>query len=377
MSFVPVSSPHFCGNEKRYLQECIESGWVSSEGPFVSRFEAAFADKCDRKHGVAVSSGSAALEVAFSALKIQPGDEVIVPTFTIISCVAPLVRMGAKVVFVDSRPDTWCMDIAQVEAKVTPRTVAILAVHTYGLPVDMNPLIELTEKYGIALIEDAAESIGDHYRGRACGSFGVISTISFYANKHVSSGEGGMVLTNDAELAERCRSLRNLCFQREKRFYHEELGWNYRMSNLQAAMGLAQLEGLSETSRLKRALGTRYQQAFKALSGIQLPVDETEYANNGYWVFGLIFDPDTFPEADQVAKQLKQLDIGTRPFFYPMHLQPVFNEAGLFLHDRFPVSEHLSTQGLYIPSGASMSDEQIQQVCDAVTQVANAGVHSS
>ena len=290
--FIPVNEPLLHGNEWRYLQKCIDTGWVSSEGPFVRQFEEEFALRVGRRYGVAVANGSAALETAVAALGLGPGDEVIMPAFTIISCAAPVVRAGATPVLVDSDPFTWNMDVGQIAAKLTPRTKAIMAVHIYGLPVEMEPLLALAEKYGLQIIEDAAQMHGQTYRGRACGSFGAISTFSFYPNKLITTGEGGMVLTDDDRLAERCRSLRNLCFQPQKRFVHEELGWNFRMTNLQAAVGLAQLEQLDEFVSRKRRMGRRYAELLADTTALQVPVAKTNYAENIYWVYGLVLSDD-------------------------------------------------------------------------------------
>jgi perosamine synthetase len=246
--FIPVNVPLLNGNERKYLNECIDSGWISSEGPFVKKFEDEFAKLVNKKYAISVTSGSSALEAAISALDLNEGDEVILPTFTIISCVTPLIRLGVVPVFIDSNVDTWNMDVSQIEDKITSKTKAIMAVHIFGLPVDMDPLIKLSKEYGLLIIEDAAQAIGLEYKGRPCGSFGDISTFSFYSNKLITSGEGGMIVTDNEELAERCRSLRNLCFQPAKRFVHDEMGWNFRMTNLQAAVGLAQLERLSESN---------------------------------------------------------------------------------------------------------------------------------
>ena len=255
---IPVNLPRLNGNEKEYLIECIETNWISSEGTFVRSFEERFAATVGRAHGVAVSNGTAALDVAIEALGIGKGDEVILPSFTIISCVHQIVRCGAVPVLVDSDPDTWNMDVTQVEAKISSRTKAIMAVHIYGLPVDMDPLLELAAHHGLALIEDAAEMHGQTYRGRPCGSFGDISTFSFYPNKLITTGEGGMVVTDRTDLVESSRSLRNLCFQADKRFVHERLGWNYRMTNMQAAVGVAQLEQVKSAIARKREIGAMY-----------------------------------------------------------------------------------------------------------------------
>ena len=239
---VPANEPLLDGNEKQYLAECIDTGWISSEGPFVRRLEQEFAARVGRKHGIAVCNGSAALEAAVAALDLTAGDEVRPPTFTMISCATAILRAGAAPVVVDSDPETWNMRADQVAERITPRTKAILAVHIYGLPVDMDPILTFARDHGLKIIEDSAEMLGAAYRGKPCGSFGDISAFSFYPNKHVTTGEGGMIVTDDDALAERCRGLRNLCFQPGKRFVHEELGWNWRMSNLQAAVGVAQLE---------------------------------------------------------------------------------------------------------------------------------------
>ncbi len=366
---IPVNEPLLDGNERKYLLECIETGWISSEGPFVERFEAAFAARVGRKHGVAVSSGSAALEVCNAALGIGPGDEVIMPAFTIISCAAPVVRAGARPVLVDSDSATWNMDPRQVEARVTPRTRAIMVAHTYGLPVDMDPVLAIARRHGLALIEDAAEMHGQAYRGRPCGSFGELSAFSFYPNKHVTTGEGGMVVTDDAALAQRCRSLRNLCFRPEARFVHEELGWNFRMTNLQAALGLAQLERLDDTLRKKRAMGAEYTRLLRGTRGVQLPLERTDYAESVYWVYGLLLEESAGFDPREAMRRLAQAGVGTRPFFWPMHRQPVFEKMGLFAGERYPVAERLGSHGFYLPSGVALTSAQIDTVGRTVKEL--------
>jgi perosamine synthetase len=366
---IPVNTPLLDGNEKKYLLECIESGWISSEGPFVRRFEESFAERVCRHHGIAVSNGTAALDAAVEALAIGPGDEVILPAFTIISCIGQIIRAGATPVLVDSDPVTWNMDVRQVEAKITPRTRAIMAVHIYGLPVDMDPLLEIAARHGLAVIEDAAQMHGQTYKGRPCGSFGDLSTFSFYPNKHVTTGEGGMVLANDDKLAEDCRSLRNLCFQPHKRFVHERLGWNLRMTNLQAALGLAQLERLDEFLARKRRMGARYDAAFSALPALQLPLTKTGYACNAYWVYGLVLGEERNMDAEEAMRQLAARGIGTRPFFCPMHWQPVLQRKGLFEGESYPIAERLYTRGFYIPSGLGLADAKQDRVCEVVAEV--------
>ena len=366
---VPVNEPLLNGNEEKYLVECIRTGWISSEGPFVTRFEEQVAARVGRKHGVAVANGSVALEAAVVALGIGPGDEVILPTSTIISCAAAIVRAGATPVLVDCDPQTWNMNVDQVEARITSRTKAIMAVHIFGLPVDMDPLLALARKRGLKVIEDAAEVIGQTYRGRACGSFGDISTFSFYPNKHVTTGEGGMLVADDPALAARCRSLRNLCFKPEQRFVHDELGWNFRLSNLQAALGVAQLERLDKSVAIKRRMGARYADLLKGTRGIRLPMASTPYADNIYWVYGLVLDDDVPFDAKEAMARLAKLGIGTRPFFWPMHQQPVLRNMGHFGGERYPVAERVARRGFYIPSGMALSDGQIERSAAAVKEI--------
>lgn len=368
MSSIPVNAPLLDGNERKYLLECIETGWISSEGPFVQEFEKQFAARVARKHGIAVSNGTTALDAAVDALGIGPGDEVILPAFTIISCIGQIVRAGATPVLVDSNPVTWNMDVAQIEARITPRTRAIMVVHIYGLPVDMDPVLDLARRYGLRIIEDAAEMHGQTYKGKPCGSFGDISTFSFYPNKLITTGEGGMIVTDDDELAETCRSLRNLCFQPQQRFVHDRLGWNLRMTNMQAALGLAQLERLDEFVLRKRRMGTRYAELLAGLPGVQLPLPATEYAKNIYWIFGLILNEGNI-DAKEAMRRLAEEGIGTRPFFCPMHQQPVLRERGLFADECHPVAERLYRQGFYIPSGLALTDDQIDEVAEKIWKV--------
>jgi perosamine synthetase len=367
---IPVNAPLLDGNERRYLQQCIDEGWISSEGPFVSEFERRLAARVGRRHGVAVSNGSAALETAVAALGLGPGDEVIVPSFTIISCVAPLVRAGVTPVLVDSDPKTWNMNPADVERRVTSRTRAIMVVHIYGLPVDLDPILATARRHGLRVIEDAAEMHGQTYRDRACGSFGDLSVFSFYPNKHVTTGEGGMVLADDDALAERCRQLRNLCFvPGKRRFVHEDLGWNFRMTNLQAAVGLAQLERLDEFVARKRRMGRRYTELLRDVPGLQLPLDRTDYAASVYWVYGLVLGDEVPFDAEEAMRRLAARGIGTRPFFFPMHAQPVFQRMGLFAGERYPVADRLAARGFYIPSGLALEEQDIERVASAVREV--------
>lgn len=363
---IPVNEPLLNGNERKYLLQCIETGWISSEGPFVKEFERKFAARVGRKYGIAVTNGTAAIDAAVEALGIGPGDEVILPTFTIISCIAQIVRSGATPVLVDSDPLTWNMDVTQIEDKITPRTKAIMVVHVYGLPVDMDPVLDIALRHGLRVIEDAAEMLGQTYRGKSCGSFGDISTFSFYPNKHITTGEGGMIVTDDEELAEASRSLRNLCFRPERRFVHDRLGWNLRMTNLQAALGLAQLERLDEFVERKRAMGALYTALLKDCCSIQLSLTETEYAENIYWVFGLVLNDDIPFDAEEARRRLTSAGVDSRPFFWPMHEQPVLRGMGLFEGVSYPVAERLARRGLYLPSGLAASCSQLEMVARTV-----------
>lgn len=356
---IPVNTPLLNGNEKKYLNECIDTGWISSEGPFVSRFENEMATYAGRKFGIAVSNGSAALDIAVRAIGLQNGDEVILPTFTIISPAQSIVYAGAKPVLVDANPITWCMDVAKIEEKITVRTKAILVVHIYGFPTDMDKVIELANKYKLHIIEDAAEMHGQTYKGKKCGSFGHISIFSFYPNKHITTGEGGMILCDDESLAEKCRYYRNLCFEPGRRFIHHELGWNYRMTNLQAALGVAQLERIDEHIKRKREIGNLYNTLLAGTEGIELMPRQTDYAQNIYWTYCII---GKTKKADELMKQLAEKGVGTRPFFFPMHLQPVFHNKGWYINEQYPVAEHISEYGFYLPCGLGITDSEIEFV---------------
>lgn len=371
MNFVPVNEPLLNGNEKKYLMECIDSGWISSEGPFVAEFEERFAAMHNRKHAIAVSNGTAALQISLNLLDLKPGDEVIVPTFTIISCVSAVLYSGANPVLVDCDPNTFNASPQTILNAITEKTKAILLVHIYGLPVDMKNVIEVCKSKNIYLIEDCAEAIGLKYYEKLCGSFGDISVFSFYPNKHITTGEGGMILTDQDWIKERSTSYRNLCFQKEKRFVHNEIGWNYRMTNLQAAVGLAQLERLDEFIEIKRSIGTRYRNALKDCLGLQLPIHETNYANNIYWVFSLVIEEESAFNANELNELLHDKNIGTRPFFFPMHKQPIFQSMGLFENESYPNAEKISSKGIYIPSGMALKDHDLEYVIKTIFDIMN------
>lgn len=371
MSFIPVNEPLLNGNEKKYLCECIDTGWISSEGPFVKEFEQKMSASVNRKYGIAVSNGTAALEVSIQALGIKEGDEVIMPAFTIISCAMAVTKAGGVPVLVDSDPYTWNMKVDEIEEKITPRTKAVMIVHLYGLPVKADEILALAKKYHLKVIEDAAEMHGQTYNGRPCGSFGDISTFSFYPNKHITTGEGGMIVTDDEELAKRCRMIRNLCFREDVRYVHDEISDNYRFTNLQAAVGLAQLERLDEFVEKKRRMGKYYTEKLRKIDGLRLPVEKTEYADNIYWVYGIVLDKNIQADNKTIQKLLAKEGIGSRTFFWCMHEQPVYLEQGLFGGETYPDAEYLARKGFYIPSGLALTEEQMETVTDKLVKVVN------
>ncbi len=368
-SFIPVNEPLIGAREQSYVMDCMRTGWISSEGPYVAKFERAWASYCGVRHGVAMSSGTAALFAAVDALRLEPGDEVIMPAFTIIGCAQAIIAARAVPVLVDADERTWCMDVAQVAGRITARTRAIMAVHLYGHPVDMAPLRALTDCHGLRIIEDAAEAHGAEYRSARAGSLGDVGCFSFYANKILTTGEGGMLVTDDEQLAARARSYRNLAFRPERRFYHTELGYNYRMTAVQAAIGLAQAEEIDARVERKRAIGRRYTELLAGLEGVAVPVEEP-WARNVYWMYGLVLDERLGFDAAVLAARLRRRGVDTRPFFLGMHEQPALLERGLFAGERYPVAERIARQGLYLPSGLTLTDEQIETVARIVREEA-------
>ena len=379
---IPVNEPLIGEKEFQYVTECLKSGWISSAGKFIDEFEEKWAAYCGMKYGIAVSSGTAALQIAVECLDLKSGDEVIMPTFTIISCVLSVIYNGGKPVLIDSEPKTWTMDTSQIEKKITERTKAIMPVHIYGHPCNMEPIWELAKKYNLVIIEDSAEAHGaeyrveiqsdkenhKHYKWEKCGSLGDISCFSFYANKIITTGEGGMVLTNNEEYAEKAKLLRNLCFRKERRFYHTELGHNFRLTNLQAAIGLAQLERINELVEKKRWIGRLYNEKLKDVSGLILPVEEL-WAKNVYWMYGILLDDKTGMDANEFAIRLREYGVNTRPFFLGMHEQPVFHQMGLFKDESYPVAEKIARQGLYLPSGLTIKEKEIKKIIKAIEEI--------
>ncbi|MBI3456862.1 MAG: DegT/DnrJ/EryC1/StrS family aminotransferase [Candidatus Rokubacteria bacterium] len=362
---IPVSDPKLDGNELRYVTQCIQSNWISSAGRFVREFEDAFAAAMGCRYGVAVSNGTTALHLALAALGLGPGDEVIIPSFTMIATANAIRYTGAMPVLVDSERETWNLDVTQLPNKITPRTRGILLVHTYGHPVDMDPLLGLAEQHRLWVVEDAAEAHGAHYKGRPVGSPGRTASFSFYANKIITTGEGGMVTTNDAELARVARRLRDHAFSDERHFWHKYLGFNYRMTNLQAAVGLAQTERLDEFVEIRRRNAARYTKALSKIPGLTPPV-ERPWARNVYWMYGVLVEDEFGVSRDELRRRLARRGIETRTFFIPMHLQPIYYQH--FKSQRYPVSEELCQRGLYVPSGATLTEAEIDYVCEMVRE---------
>ncbi len=381
---IPVSEPLIGAKEIEYVNECLRTGWISSAGRFIEEFEQKWADYCGMKYGIAMSNGTTALQAAVACIGLHPGDKVIMPTFTIISCVQAILYNGGVPVLVDSDPRTWCMDVAQVLKKVEMeinkgdgKLKAIMPVHIYGHPVDMDPILAIAEKYHLKIIEDAAEVHGAEYltgrdsthpQWKRCGGFGHLSIFSFYANKLITTGEGGMVLTNDPVYAEKARSLRNLCFRPEQRFLHSELGHNFRLTNLQAAIGLGQLERIEEIVAKKRWMGRAYTKRLQDIPGLQLPVEES-WARQVYWMYGVVLNANIGINAIQFAQKLKDQGVETRPFFLGMHEQTVFKNMGLFRDKQYPVAERIARQGLYLPSGLTLTEQQMDKVFETVKTI--------
>ncbi len=362
---IPVCEPSISKREEELVIDCLRTGWISSAGKYIDLFEESWAAYCGMGHGIAVSSGTAALQISVRLLDLKPGDEVIMPSFTIISCAQAVTECGGVPVLVDSDPVNWQMDVSQIRQKISPKTRAIMVVHIYGHPADMSPIMDLAEEFGLKVIEDAAEAHGAEYKGRKCGGMGDISVFSFYANKLITTGEGGMVLTRSDELGEKARDLRNLCFQKSRRFYHEDLGYNFRMTNIQAALGVAQFERIDQIVERKRSIAKAYWDRLKDATGIVLPVEEP-WGRSVYWVYGIVLETVTRMNNEQFSQRLFVQGVDTRPFFLGMHEQPVFHKMGLFVNEKYPVAERLARQGLYLPTGLTIKENEIDQVCNAV-----------
>jgi perosamine synthetase len=368
---ISVNKPAFLGNEKKYLLDCINTGWISSDGNYVKKFEKKFSKFVDRKFSTTVSNGSVALEIALRALKLKKGSEVILPTFTIISCCNAIINAGLKPILVDCDLKTFNMDIQEVKKKISKRTSAIMVVHIYGITVNIDPILEIAKSKKIKIIEDASEMHGQEYKRKKCGTFGDVSTFSFYVNKHITTGEGGMILTNKKKIYEEILKLKNLYFGKSTdRFKHKEIGWNQRFTNLQAAVGLAQLERIDQIVKKKIFIGEYYSKRLRTLSHkIHLPLKNTNYCKNIFWVYALVIKNNIKINAKFLIKTLRKKGIECRPFFYPMHLQPVYKKMKIFNNLKYPNSEVISNKGFYIPCGLGISIKEQNKVIKALLDV--------
>jgi len=362
---IPVAAPVFAGREKEYVADCMETGWVSSGGKYVELFEAAFAEFCGVRHAIACCNGTAALHVTLAALGVGPGDEVIVPTLTFVATANAVTYCGARPVFVDSEPATWNLDPEQVEAKVTPRTKGIVAVHLYGHPAEMDELRGVARRHGLFLLEDAAEAHGALYKGRPAGSLGDAAAFSFYGNKIIATGEGGMVTTDDDSLAARVRLLRGQGVDPERRYWFPVVGYNYRMMNLPAAIGLAQLERADWHTGRRREVAAGYMRLLRYVTRLRWQ-DESEWARHAYWMFTVILGRESPVGRDALMARLAERGVETRPVFYPVHLLPPYREAAR--GEEFPVAESLARRGLSLPTWAGLSHAELNYVCESLRE---------
>jgi len=371
IKFIPVNVPKIFFEDKINVKDCLNSGWISSEGSYVKDFEKKFSKYNKRKYGVAVSSGTAALEVALKALNLKPKDEVIIPAFSIISTALCVVKLGLKPILVDSDIKNWNMNVNEVIKKISKKTKAIIVTHIYGFPVDMQKIIKVATARNIKIIEDAAEMIGQKYKNRICGSFGDLSTFSFYANKHITTGEGGMILTNNKTLYEKCKSLRNLCFGVENnRFNHDDIGWNYRLTNVQAAIGCGQLKNISWIIKRKREIGRRYHSLLQSNDKVIIQPTKNYFSKNIYWVFGVLIKSNIKIKKEKIVKMLLKKNIQTRNFFLPMHKQKIFKKMNIFSKkEKFSNAEYLSRNGFYLPSGLGIKNYQIDYIAKTLNKI--------
>jgi len=357
---IPVYQPYFHGNEKRYVNECLDSSWISSKGKFISEFEEKFASYTGAAHATSVCNGTVALHLALLALDIQPGDEIIVPTLTYIASVNTIIQTGAKPIFVDSLAETWQIDPADVRRKITPKTRAVMAVHLYGHPCDMQPLMAICNAHNLLLIEDCAEAFGTYYRGQHVGTFGDIATFSFYGNKTLTTGEGGMVTMKDKMIYARAAHLKNQGVSHGVQYWHDIVGYNYRMTNICAAIGLAQLEKVDEILSKKRDLAERYKQGLKNLPLITH--EETGDVTHSFWMCSILLNEAK--DRDPLREHLTAAHIETRPLFYPVHLMSMYGKQ----NEKHPIAESLGSRGINLPSWPGMAHEQADKVIKTIEE---------
>lgn len=365
MSRISIANPVFNGNEKKYLMECIDTGWVSANGRFINEFEEKFAKFCGTKYAIACSNGTVTLHLILVAMGIGPGDEVIMPTLTYIATANAVRYCGATPVFVDSEEGTFNMDPQKLEEKITERTKAIMPVHLYGLPADMKPIMEIASKHGIPVVEDAAEAHGAEYHGQKVGSFGLASSFSFFGNKIITCGEGGMITTNDEQLYQRMKLLKGQAVSPQKRYWHVDVGYNYRMTNMQAAIGLGQLENIDWHMNQRKRVADLYK---KYLQGAEKYLKLQKVPDNSksvYWMSNVILQDAVKKERDEVMCEMEKCDIEMRPVFYPMHIMPpYFDEKA-----SYPIAEKLGARGISLPSHAMLQEEDVKYICDCLKRI--------
>jgi perosamine synthetase len=367
-NFIPVFEPVFVGNERRYIIDCLKTGWISSKGQYIERFEKAFSRFCNAEYGVCCSSGTAALHLACEALGIGNGDEVIIPDFTIIVSANSVIFSGARPVLVDIEKKTWNIDPYKIEEKITKNTKAIMVVHMYGHPVDFDPILKIAKKHKLYIIEDCCQAHGAEYKGKKVGGIGDIGCFSFYANKVITTGEGGMLVTNSKRIYEKACCLRNQAFI-EPRFMHTEIGFNYRLTNLQAAIGLAQLERIDYILEQKLRIARLYSKYLKNIKEIALPY-QAKWAKNIYWMYSILIEDFFGMSRDMVMKNLRYRGIDTRAFFYPLHSQPVFRSGAdkrfPSTKGSYPISDYVACRGLYLPSAINLTESKIKRICNQI-----------
>ena len=364
---IPVAAPALVGREREYVLDCLDSTWISSSGSYLERFESAFAEFCGVRHAISCCNGTVAVHLALLAHGVGPGDEVIVPTLTYVATANPVVYCGAQPVFVDSEPHTWNMDPERVAAAITPKTRGIVVVHLYGHPVDMDPILEMAERHNLWVIEDAAEAHGARYRGRVVGSMGSLSTFSFYGNKIITSGEGGMVVTDDERLARLVRQLHGQGQDPQQRYWFPMVGFNYRMTNIEAAIGLAQLERIDWHLSRRREIAGWYREELADVEGIELS-PQAPWAESAFWIACAVLDTAKFGSRDDVMAALDEDGIETRPFFYPLHTLPMYRQ--LSEGREFPVAEDLALRGMNLPSSATLTRQDVAYVSARLRGVA-------
>lgn len=367
---IPVAEPDIGEFELKNVVEAVKSGWVSSKGSFIDEFEEKFSKYIGLKNGVATSSGTAALHLALVALNIKRGDEVIIPTLTFASVANAVIYTGATPVLVDVHPEYWCINPNKVKEKITQKTKAIIVVHLYGHPCDMDPLIEIAKSHNLYIIEDCAEAHGAEYKGQKVGTFSDIACFSFYGNKIITTGEGGMCLTNNDEIARKIRMFRDHGMSAEKRYWHEIVGFNYRMTNLQAALGVAQLKRIDEFVRRKREIAKLYTSFLSGVKGLVLH-PEMSWAKNVYWLYSILINEKEFGlNRDQLMIKLDKNGVEVRRFFYPVHTMPPYRKY-IKKHDVFNVAEELSLRGINLPSSVKLTEQNIKQIVHLIISAKN------